>query len=120
MSEYKYERVEGVTVGWVVDSMLDGDDFYFYQGLDSYQPLTFELMNFDLGTENIYTRKEVPWYKGLKGTIIMVSRDGEKWCPRIFVTCYVGAYKYFDTTEGEYNYARPLTTAERDAIKAQD
>ena len=123
MSEYKYEKVEGMSVGQVVDAMIGGEDFYFYQGLDSYELLTFDLFNFVSGVENIYTRHEKQWWENIINGVICWVWDDDSLGETIRCIVKVrqaDVYKFVDYAGDVFQCARPLTTAERDEIKVQD
>lgn len=134
MSEY--EQVEGMSVGQVVQSMSEGVDFYRYTHgskvvidtgktgiLLSGGTATMDLgsLRMELNDGHIYTRKEKPWWEGCIDCFVMArDREDEEWSKTIFVW-YDNSYDLaFGCIDGSYKQARPLTTAERDAIKVQD
>ena len=125
MNDYTYEKVEGMTVGQLVDRhLLHGELFYIkieedfsvyhFGDYDIYQ------MNYALDQDVIYTRKENKWWSGMEGSVIMVkSKDVEDWHFDIF-QCYLVHSKWpFECSGGDYVDARPLTAAERNKIKVK-
>lgn len=123
----EYEKVEGMSVGQVVDKMLSGDNFYILG-----QDRTATLVEFDvydlfgiyriLSNGWVYTRCEKPWWEGREGSVIMVKEYmSEIWIPIIFESYRVDTEYPFKSNEGLYYMnARPLTQSEKDAIITED
>lgn len=126
MSEYEYEKVEDMTPGQVVDAALKGEQFY-NNGNGQEQRFNFEridifLLSNWLAKGCVFTRKEKPWWEGCEGSVVMVRDDDEaEWVPRILERIIDNKREEFPVVAGnsEWSQARPLTAAERDAIKVR-
>lgn len=114
----KYEKVEGMTVGQVVDEYMDSDRIYAdYNGeIYLYHSDDWDLSTLKERLEKglIYIKIEAPWWEGCEGSVIMV-RDSERdqW------KCDILKQKsgvWFECRLNDWNQARPLTQAEKDAI----
>lgn len=122
MSEYEYEKVEGMTVGQVVDKMDGGSDFYYpkNQGM---QVLNRNLQDIEYVIKNkqLHTRKEKPWWEGCEGGLVMARDFNESsWRFKVFAQYREGVkYKFIDVEGKSWKQMRPLTSAERDAIKVE-
>ena len=118
MSEYEYKKVEDMSVGQVVDAMLDGEQFY-NNGNGQEQRFNFEhidiftLLNW-LNKGCVYTRTEKPWWTGCEGMPVMTCLG------MAILDKYVDGKTPFYTNLGRFNNARLLTSAERDNIKTRD
>jgi hypothetical protein len=115
----KYEKVTDMTVGQVVDAIIDGKRFYYYQGLDSYELLTLDLMNLKLGVNNIYTHHDKQWWENIKKGVICWVWDNNSLGETI--RCIVKVrqddiYKFVDYAGDVFEFARPLTQTEKALI----
>jgi hypothetical protein len=125
MSEYEYKKVEGMTAYQAVD-MLIGRGDYFVEENESFYPFEneypAEVLNRYINEGKIYTRKETPWWEGCEGSVIMVVSSG-LWALKILCSVekfHTDSFTFYCNDKCHYKQARPLTTAERDAIKVQD
>jgi hypothetical protein len=126
MSEYEYKKVEGMSVGQVVDKILSGEDFYII-GQDETATLiefdVYDVFGIDRMLKNgwINTRTEKPWWVGCEGSVIMVrDTNSQPWRPNIFEKYLENDECCFVCPTETFYQARPLTSAERDAIKVRD
>lgn len=117
MNDYEYEKVEGMTLGQIVDEMLDGKVFYFVQ-MGNYVKATRHSCMASM--ETCYTRKENPWHSKCEGGLIMVETAYGWDCRTLIKYDQSNLPRPFECKDGFYMNARPLTTEERDAIKAVD
>lgn len=115
----KYEKVEGMSVGQVVD---DNEHLYCL----NYETEEFDLMDFEdfsvseirefLRDEKIYRKTETPWWEKHVGSIVMTRREKhETWTPNIFEGLTNDSL-YFQCVTGAFKQMRPLTQAEKGAI----
>lgn len=115
---HKYEKVEGMTVGQVVDAALSGEQLYRVMG-DSEKRFDFEKIDIftlsnwlDRGC--VYRKIETPWWEKHVGGLVM-TRDSERdnWCYDRLISVRKG---WYECDKGTWNQARPLTAAEKEAI----
>tara|TARA_R110000782_G_scaffold270483_1_gene371782 strand:- start:10807 stop:11175 length:369 start_codon:yes stop_codon:yes gene_type:complete len=120
----EYEKVEDISVGEVVDAMLEGKDFYYtkYKGFEVLSR-NLEEIEYVVKNNQLYTRKEKPWWEGCEGSVIMAGDDDHRSFKPAMFRRYDSLHEYpfrCNANGYGYKYARPLTTAERDAIKVRD
>lgn len=134
MSNYIYEKVEGMTVGDVVQAMIAGSGFYRHskyrveintaiRGIFIQKNIVimdFASLRMELEAGTIYTCRVAAWWEGCEGGFIMV-RDHAKhsWRPDVLNNYRSGAKYPFVCKFNTWKYARPFTAAERDAIKVE-
>ena len=115
---HEYEKVD--VEAWKVVKMMSEGEKLYVKAIDSYVLITpnYSIALIHKDINNIYTRKETPWWEGCEGSVIMArDSESEEWKADIFsekTDCW------FECVGNTWNQARPLTTAERDAIKVQD
>jgi len=119
--EYEYKQLTGASVGQFVDRFISGENLYINRDDVFYviigHPSISDIDGW-LNSGLIYTRKEKPWWEGYEGTPVMVrNKEESQWRIDIFKKKYGNS---FCCLIGEWKQARPLTTAERDAIKVRD
>jgi hypothetical protein len=120
MSEYEYEKVENLKAWEIVKLHEEGTNIYTgkfdHLRLGSITNIDALVMAMECGS--LYVRKEIPWWEGCEGSVIMIKAEDE-WVPAIFHK-YSHRSKLFHCDHNLSHEARPLTTAERDAIKVKD
>lgn len=118
----EYEKVEDISVGEVVDEAYNGKQFYYgdnFNRVDFEKVDIFTLSNW-LVRSKVYTRKESQWWEELKDKPVMASLNKIDWVLTVFSAYDDHIQDGFLCQCGRYDYMRPLTTAERDAIKVRD
>jgi len=120
----EYEQLTGASVGQFVDRFISGENLYINNDDDFYviigHPSISDIDGW-LNSGLIYTRKESPWWEGCEGSVIMVHGKREEfWYPIILDRVDEDSNYPYKSNDNEYMFGRPLTTAERDAIKVRD
>lgn len=114
----KYEKVEGMTIGQVVDAIISGEDFFFIKH-DGFNPLSLNIQDIDYVIKNsqLHRKIKTPWWEKHLGSPVMVSHNnGQNWFIK-FLKGYIHGDDFFVATDESYwKYMRPLTAAEKDAI----
>lgn len=128
MSVDKYEKVEGMTVGQVVDAMSQGEVFYenetpieidstrcgIFLG-DGKATMDLRSLRMVLNDGNIYRKIEAPWWEKHVGGLVMVrDKANGDWTVDKFKEKRGNSVFW---CENSFWYEmRPLTQAEKDAI----
>lgn len=121
MSEY--EKVEDISVGEVAQLRIEGTYTFYQIDSDEYVEVPHNILELHYVIENydLYARKESPWWEGCEGSVIMVhGKHEDNWYPIILDRVDENSNYPYKSNRTEYMFARPLTTAERDAIKVRD
>jgi hypothetical protein len=132
---YKYEKVEGMSVGDVAQQMSEGVKFYRHSNevvindarggiIPCGNVTTMSLMSLrmELNDGNIYRKVEAPWWDRHKGMPIMVrNSNDQRWGYDVFYYYdkdnEVNKEKHpFMCNYFSYKFGRPLTQSEKDAI----
>ena len=122
----EYKKIEGMTTGQVIDLMLDGEAVYDNLGGGVFLDISEEeddilILKSRLERGDLYTKaesEEPAWWEDFEGCLIMVRDfDDEDWYCDIFETYCEGEVFSIRCKVGAWKQARPLTAAERDAIK---
>ena len=129
----KYEKVEGMTVGQVVQLMSEGVEVYRYQagnkvvintgvtgifiGADCAE-MDLISLRMELNDGRIYRKIEAPWWEKYVDCVVKVRDFNEdQWKFRVF-TKHNGFsdFSFIDERGTGWKQMRPLTAAEKDAI----
>lgn len=122
MKDYKYEKVEGMTVGMVIDAMVEGVSFHVKYGEEDHAELFPE--DYDCLTiktfidqRELYRKIEAPWWEKHVGSLVMF-RDNQfcSWVPAFLYDYYEEHDCYITTLGYLFDQMRPLTAAEKASI----
>lgn len=125
MDKYRYELVQNLSIGQLIDKLHNGEKFYYCNSsTPEYSEFTLHHVNcMYAGVQGIYTRVKAPWWEPYVGKLVMV-RDNheEEWSPVYFraYDCNAGRYKFRSVLGTGWKYMRPLTSREKEDIITYD
>jgi hypothetical protein len=118
---HKYDKVEGMTVGQVVDAMMDGVHHYVKYDGESHAELFPEdcdclTIKTYLDQGRVYRKIETPWWeKHVDGLVMVRDKANADWTVDKFKEKKSNSVVFWCENSFWYEM-RPLTAEEKDAI----